>query len=138
MGLCSGYNQLPGQHLPVVVRKGLCRAGKAFENLRGQPRRQEKAHSEPRRVPTVFTETGEVQIAARAWGSTSGRRQWNRCAKTASLSKLSPIALDPDDLLEQLLHTQTHTHTHTRVRISHSIAHTMQAVSFHHPAAEKH
>lgn len=49
--------------------------------------------------PTVFTETGEVQIAVRAWGSTSLCRHWKCCAKTASSSKVSPTGLNPNDLL---------------------------------------
>lgn len=71
------------------------------KSLHEPPRSTEEAGKgpfQPLEHPAVFTETGEVQMAARARGSTSLRRQWQGCVQTASSSTVSPLKLDLSDL----------------------------------------
>lgn len=85
--------RLPPAPSPTLtcVRKGVCKAGKTF----GTSEINEEAGKGPFQAPespAVFI-AGEVQIAARARGSTSSCRQYS--AETASSSKVSPMGAGP-------------------------------------------
>lgn len=118
MGLSSGYHSPALTYERAVQsRKSLCEPLRSTEET-------EKGSLQTMESPTVCAETGEVHVP----GSTVGSH-CKGCTNAAFFSRVSPVGLASNDLLE-LLFTPTH--------LSHSTAHTTPMFSFYHSAIDVH